>query len=568
MRRLLLPPSEPFSLNKDSAQAQGLVGWWPPLASSGASVLRDLSGRGRHGTHTAVSHVTTGGSLGGLNSYNGTTSKTDLGNIKDPTTAITLAIWVRVTTTTFHKDEECLVKRSGTTSPWFCYVIKLSGNDSTTDASFGVVVSGGYVGCGGTSESRLSANEDYLLLGTWKSGDYARWYINGVQVAQSASTRAGSISYTDTYPTEIGYDSAANRYTDAQFGDARIYNRWFSPTEVWQMYDPVTRWDLYWTRRGYWTVVKAPAGGGAATLSASLCTASASSPAGSLNSGSALQAQAATATAQSPAAMLQGGAQLAAQLTTASALSPAAALQNGSTLLAALTTASALSPSAGLLSGSTLAAALTTATALSPAASLNAGSTLAAQLVTATALAPAAVITAEGAATLAAQLAIASALSPVASLNAGSALLAALTTAQAASPAAALIGVSASTLLAQLVTASALAPSAELQSGSVLAAMLTTATALSPAATLSGQSILAAALATATAQALAAEFQSGGAMPAAVATALAAALAASILGLGAIPAVKSPTYAVLVTDGRTFAALVDDGRTYAEVQAG
>ena len=41
----LRAPKWPFELNKDSPQAQGLVGWWP-MGPIGGNVLRDFSGRG------------------------------------------------------------------------------------------------------------------------------------------------------------------------------------------------------------------------------------------------------------------------------------------------------------------------------------------------------------------------------------------------------------------------------------------------------------------------------------------------------------------------------------------
>lgn len=38
------PPNVPFTLNKWSPQAEGLMAWWPALGSRGASVLRDYVG--------------------------------------------------------------------------------------------------------------------------------------------------------------------------------------------------------------------------------------------------------------------------------------------------------------------------------------------------------------------------------------------------------------------------------------------------------------------------------------------------------------------------------------------
>ena len=34
-------------------------------------------------------------------------------------------------------------------------------------------------------------------------------------------------------------------YFTGKIGDVRIYNRALSPAEIWAMYDPATRWELY-----------------------------------------------------------------------------------------------------------------------------------------------------------------------------------------------------------------------------------------------------------------------------------------------------------------------------------
>lgn len=48
------PPNVDFEVNFDSPQAEGLVAWWPPLASAGAGMLRDLAGRGLDGAFKGI----------------------------------------------------------------------------------------------------------------------------------------------------------------------------------------------------------------------------------------------------------------------------------------------------------------------------------------------------------------------------------------------------------------------------------------------------------------------------------------------------------------------------------
>ena len=70
-------------------------------------------------------------------------------------------------------------------------------------------------------------------------------------VAQSTS------QVTEAIGAQFVAGSAASWFT-GQIAEVRVYNRALTDNEVWELYAPQTRWDLYWqpSRRVY---VQAPA---------------------------------------------------------------------------------------------------------------------------------------------------------------------------------------------------------------------------------------------------------------------------------------------------------------------
>ncbi len=71
-RPLSRPPEGHFTINHLSQQANGLVGWWPSLATRGGNLLRDLSGFSRHGTFAADTAAQNTPEVGWGNAFDGT----------------------------------------------------------------------------------------------------------------------------------------------------------------------------------------------------------------------------------------------------------------------------------------------------------------------------------------------------------------------------------------------------------------------------------------------------------------------------------------------------------------
>jgi hypothetical protein len=110
-----------------------------------------------------------------------------------------------------------------------------------------------------------------LTTGAWHfavaayAGTSTTLYLSGPNGL--ASYVIGSLTDNSKTPSAwyAGYDSAVGgRELDGEFCDLRIYNRALSSAEVWALYDPRTRWDLYQqpTRRLWIDTAAAPATGG------------------------------------------------------------------------------------------------------------------------------------------------------------------------------------------------------------------------------------------------------------------------------------------------------------------
>jgi len=84
--------------------------------------------------------------------------------------------------------------------------------------------------------------------------------MDGVLVHNAAHTTASS---TTLEFLNFGYqwDPVVNKLI-AIWDELRVYDRALSDAEVWSLYDPQTRWDLYWQRRRTFFLPAAATGGG------------------------------------------------------------------------------------------------------------------------------------------------------------------------------------------------------------------------------------------------------------------------------------------------------------------
>jgi hypothetical protein len=108
------------------------------------------------------------------------------------------------------------------------------------------------LGFSGTSQinssGTVAAYSPYLLVTTFNpipAGGTMEFFVNGV--SQGTQTTGGDAPSNKvmTIGSDGGFDSR-NRQWSGWISDVMIWNRDLSASDVWALYDPRSRWDLYW----------------------------------------------------------------------------------------------------------------------------------------------------------------------------------------------------------------------------------------------------------------------------------------------------------------------------------
>jgi hypothetical protein len=96
---------------------------------------------------------------------------------------------------------------------------------------------------------------DFVAI-TYKTTEL-RLYVNGVEVGSATSGSAGNIQQETGRlfgffgPYYIGSD---DRLGSQAIYEARMYNKCLNSSEIWRIYDPLTRWEIYQSPRIFYTV--------------------------------------------------------------------------------------------------------------------------------------------------------------------------------------------------------------------------------------------------------------------------------------------------------------------------
>ena len=89
-----------------------------------------------------------------------------------------------------------------------------------------------------------------------------QWYLNGLPIATTALARnAATVPSVATAMSIGNWNHTTDRMWDGAIAYVGIWNRALSPDEVWSLYEPATRWDVYWRPRRFY-MLPAAAGGG------------------------------------------------------------------------------------------------------------------------------------------------------------------------------------------------------------------------------------------------------------------------------------------------------------------
>lgn len=243
------PLGESLVLNRDSPQARDLVAWYPPLGTPVAALAEQAHGIGAlasSGTVTRETDPTTGGAL----NLDGTTGYLTLPNFGALfTNAITWTCWIKLRNQPAVSHAKSGIASFHTTSEGF-------------NAHYAYTDGNTYLNL--FRSNRLSASTGSFDVTQWHilavthqptsaAGDYLVYRNNQVLISGTADASLPTWSASP----RLGGSADGSLFLDGFIGEQRFYNRVLSATEIWQLYDPATRWDLYAAPRRFWPGVAA-----------------------------------------------------------------------------------------------------------------------------------------------------------------------------------------------------------------------------------------------------------------------------------------------------------------------
>lgn len=236
-------PQGPFQLNRASPQVQSLVGWWPFVAMSTREWVRGTGGSLQNNAVFGIGTYGRGLILPGGNNDRYTISSSYLrpSNFSQ----ISLAVWFRYTAG--NTLQAIINYRQNTDNN---YNIHLNGaNDASAVVESNIELSTNSVGRA-TSSSVCTAGKLHHVVITC-DGTSMSIYLDGIGVATGGGGNQtgdlGSFYIGDTH-SFLSHEMSGDVY------DVRIYDCILPAAQVYALYDPQTRWELYQPLPKLWAV--------------------------------------------------------------------------------------------------------------------------------------------------------------------------------------------------------------------------------------------------------------------------------------------------------------------------
>jgi hypothetical protein len=252
--RLGAPQGEPVTFNRDSPQGHGLLGWWSTLHAPGLLVEGMRGERGTPvNTPVGVTSPVTGYGL----SFNGSNQSATITSPLSGATSFTVAFWVAPQSPSPGTFGMLVGTDTAYNGGFF-----FGYDDDAQNPALGLqfFIGGTKVGAGAT---RLTNQVWQHLAVTYESGVHQDIWINGV-LTDAGSSSSGSIASHTLL--RVGGNATNGFYAAAHLADVRVYDHALSATELWQIYNPATRWELYQPPRRLWPSSPSNASTGTAAI--------------------------------------------------------------------------------------------------------------------------------------------------------------------------------------------------------------------------------------------------------------------------------------------------------------
>jgi len=262
------PPNGPFALNRDAPQARGLVSWYPMGGANGKGLAYDLAGH-KHLTGTA-NGVTLGNDGRPMQTFVAASSQF-LSSTSVPTSAfpLTIAAWARPATV--HNGSIAgLGRNAAGLGPGRKLIYAHSAGNiraySENDSATGVFP---------VSAGSYTAGEWLHACGVFASSTSTSAYRNGA----NKTTLTTAVTFGTPDKTRIADDNTASNYFDGDVGETGFWNVALDDSLVWRLYDPGTRYELWYPLRSRKWMVSAGGGSYSAAITESAAAADAATAA-------------------------------------------------------------------------------------------------------------------------------------------------------------------------------------------------------------------------------------------------------------------------------------------------
>lgn len=240
-------PADVTEPNRNSTQAHGLLGWWPVQSP----VQRDYVGRtGQEFVFGTNIPIVPDRILGPTWAFNGAGWIVVEGGPNPAGSDVTMSFWVKTTSTA---------------ADVILGFYAIAGPNGGYGAGINITGANGFLNYWGGAGAAWVASSSVYNDGAWHlagitvNGTAVTFYKNGV----AAGTATSQQPTTHTAHRRIGSAAGGTNIFTGSLADIRVYDRALSAQEMWALYDPRTRWELYDTRPvPVWAVAGGGGGGG------------------------------------------------------------------------------------------------------------------------------------------------------------------------------------------------------------------------------------------------------------------------------------------------------------------
>jgi len=248
------PPNVPFKLNKP--KAEGLVGWWPAIASRG-NIVREFTGFAGNAIPGSVPGHLVDSEMGPARDYDGSANYLSVSGVDTlANDRMSVSCWCNLDDLTV--DSRLVTRWEAGAGTTHQFILWMDTGDGADGFAFAIMDDAASAHTTGATTASGTQGQTHHVVGTWDGGTLSV-YVDGelkdsdpFAVTMQTSTRVVLIGAVS--------DDSPSGFTNGRIGDVRIRNYAMGAEEVLNEYlDP---WDLYRPQvPGFWSIAPAAAPG-------------------------------------------------------------------------------------------------------------------------------------------------------------------------------------------------------------------------------------------------------------------------------------------------------------------